>query len=306
MSTIAFIGLGKMGLPMARNLLKAGHRVQGYDIVPAAREAFAAAGGAVAASAEEAVRGAEAVISMLPAGRDVRALYLGPQGLLASLSPGTLVIDASTIDVATAQEVAAAARQRGIEMLDAPVSGGVAGAEAATLTFMVGGSEAGFARAKPLLAAMGKTIVHTGPSGTGQAAKICNNMILGISMLAVSEAFVLADRLGLAWEKLFEVSAHSSGQCWALTSYCPVPGPVPQAPSNRDYAPGFAAALMLKDLQLAQEAARTAHAPTPLGALAAELYQKINAEGLGDKDFSIAFPWLSGLAGKEERGGSPS
>jgi 3-hydroxyisobutyrate dehydrogenase len=312
MTKIAFIGLGKMGLPMARNLLKAGHQVLGYDIVPAAREAFAASGGEAAASAQEAARGAEGVISMLPSGREVRELYLGPQGLLAALPAGTLVIDASTIDVATAREVAEAARARGIEMLDAPVSGGVAGAEAGTLTFMVGGSAEGFARAQPLLAAMGRTIVHTGPSGTGQAAKICNNMILGISMLAVSEAFVLADRLGLAREKLFEVSAHSSGQCWALTSYCPVPGPVPQAPSNRDYAPGFAAALMLKDLNLAQEAARRAGAPTPLGALAARLYEEINQAGLGAKDFSVAFPWLSsqanGAGGQErnERGGQAS
>lgn len=301
MSTIAFIGLGRMGLPMARNLLRAGHRVQGHDIVPAAREALAAAGGVAASSAREAAAGAEAVISMLPAGREVRELYLGPEGLFAVLPAGTLVIDASTIDVATAREVAAAAAARGLEMLDAPVSGGVAGAEAATLTFMVGGTEAAFARARPLLAAMGKTIVHTGPAGTGQAAKICNNMILGVSMLAVSEAFVLADRLGLAREKLFEVSAHSSGQCWALTSYCPVPGPVPQAPSNRDYAPGFAASLMLKDLRLAQEAARAAHAPTRLGALAAELYERMNAEGLGGRDFSIAFPWLSAQAEQAEK-----
>lgn len=296
MSGIAFIGLGNMGQPMAANLMKAGHRVIGFDIDAKAMAAHTNSGGRTAASAREAVQGAEAVISMLPAGEHVRQLYLGDQGLIDALA-GTdvLLIDSSTIDVATAREVAAQARAAGLAMLDAPVSGGVGGATAGTLTFMVGGSEAAFARGAPILRAMGKTIVHAGPPGAGQAAKICNNMILGISMLAVSEAFVLADKLGLDRAKLFEISSVSSGQCWSLTSYCPVPGRVPTSPANRDYAPGFAAALMLKDLKLAQEAAGQTGAATPLGAHAAKLYQQLADAGHAGRDFSVAFRWLSEL-----------
>jgi 3-hydroxyisobutyrate dehydrogenase len=205
-----------------------------------------------------------------------------------------LLIDCSTIDVATARGVAESATARGFDMLDAPVSGGVAGAAAASLTFMVGGSAAGFARALPVLQAIGKTIVHTGPAGSGQAAKICNNMILGVSMIAVSEAFALADRLGLDRAKLFEVSSKSSGQCWSLTSYCPAPGLVPAAPSNRDYEPGFTVDMMLKDLKLAQAAAQANAAATPLGAGASALYQMLANAGLGAKDFSVMFRFVSG------------
>jgi len=289
MAAIGFIGLGNMGAPMAANLVKAGHQVIGFDIVPRAVEALSAKGGRAAASAAEAIAASELVITMLPAGAQVRSVYLGEAGVLANARKGTLVIDCSTIDVETARAVAAAAAEAGFDMLDAPVSGGVAGAEAATLTFMVGGEAAVFARAEPVLAAMGRTIVHAGPAGNGQAAKICNNMILGVSMIAVCEAFSLAERLGLAAQTLFDVAAKSSGQCWALTSYCPVPGPVPSSPANRDYVPGFTAAMMLKDLRLAQQAAGATAAPTPLGAAAANLYQLFVDEGTGGLDFSAIY-----------------
>lgn len=239
-----------------------------------------------AASAQAAVAGSDIVITMLPAGRHVRDVYLGADRILAAVRRDTLLIDSSTIDVAAAREVGAAAAQAGLLMIDAPVSGGVGGAEAATLTFMVGGPDAAFARAKPVLEQVGKTIVHAGPSGSGQAAKICNNMILGISMIAVSEAFVLADKLGLERQKLFDIASKSSGQCWSLTSYCPVPGPVPSSPANRGYAAGFTADMMLKDLRLSQEAAATAQAATALGAHAAQLYEAFAASGQGAKDFS--------------------
>ncbi|MCW3477117.1 3-hydroxyisobutyrate dehydrogenase [Limobrevibacterium gyesilva] len=294
---ISFIGLGNMGLPMAANLLKAGHDVLGFDLVPAALQAHAKAGGRVAASVAEAVRAADIVITMLPAGKHVAEVVL--DGILPNATDTPLLIDSSTIDVETARRVAAAAAKAGLDMLDAPVSGGVGGATAGTLTFMVGGPDAAFARALPVLQAMGRNIVHTGPAGAGQAAKICNNMILGISMLGVSEAFVLADKLGLDRAKLFQVSSTSSGQCWALTSYCPVPGPVPASPANRAYAAGFAAALMLKDLQLSQAAAEAVGAATPLGAHAARLYQAVAEAGESGRDFSVVFPWLSGLSRKE-------
>ena len=294
MSRIGFIGLGNMGMPMAANLRKAGHEIIGFDVAADKAEIFARHRGSLAASAREAAAGAEFVITMLPAGKQVRQVYAGADGLIgACAASNTLLIDGSTIDVATAREIAEMAEKAGLAMLDAPVSGGVGGATAGTLTFMVGGTAAAFARARPILATMGRNIVHAGESGAGQAAKICNNMILGISMLAVSEAFVLADRLGLDRARLFEVSANSSGQCWALTNYCPVPGPVPSSPANRDYAAGFAAALMLKDLDLAQTAAAAANAATPLGAQAARFYRMINDSGLATKDFSIAFEWLA-------------
>ena len=224
MAVIGFIGLGNMGLPMARNLIRAGHRLRAFDLAPASLEAAVTAGAAPARSAADAAAGAELVITMLPEGRHVRAVYLGPDGVIAASDPQALLIDCSTIDVATARAVDQAAGERGLEVIDAPVSGGVAGAENASLTFMVGGSEAGFGRAQPILRQMGKAVIHTGPSGNGQAAKICNNMLLGISMIGVAEAFVLAERLGLSAAKLFEVSSQSSGQCWSLTNYCPVPG----------------------------------------------------------------------------------
>jgi len=293
MARIGFIGLGNMGLPMALNLRKAGHSVAGFDVTTTAIEKLAAGGGTAADGIKAAASNVDAVISMLPSGREVREVYLNA-GVLDAVTPDTLLIDCSTIDVDSARTVSVAAREKGLAMLDAPVSGGVAGAQAATLTFMVGGTDQAFARAKPLLEAMGKTIVHAGPSGNGQAAKICNNMVLGISMIAVSEAFVLAERLGLDAQKLFEISSKSSGQCWSLTSYCPVPGPVPTSPANRDYQPGFTAAMMLKDLRLAQEAARSAGASTPLGAEAAALYGLYVGNGFGGRDFSGIIRFLRG------------
>jgi 3-hydroxyisobutyrate dehydrogenase len=286
MIRIGFIGVGNMGGPMARNLLKAGHALKAYDLVPAALAHIVEAGALAAASPLDAATGVDVVITMLPAGQHVRAVYLGDGGLIAKARPGTLLIDSSTIDVATAREVAAAAATAGLPMIDAPVSGGTGGAEAGTLTFMVGGPDEAFARARPILEAMGKTIVHAGGPGNGQAAKICNNMILGASMIAVSEAFVLAEKLGLTHQKLFDISAKSSGQCWSLTTYCPVPGPVPTSPANRDYKPGFSAAMMLKDLRLSQEAAAGAGAATPLGAEATRLYQRFADAGQAGVDFS--------------------
>ena len=298
---IGFIGLGNMGGPMAQNLLKAGHEVIGFDVAKAALDALAKGGGRAAPTAAAAANGAEIVLTMLPAGPQVREVYTGAGGILAAARPGALLVDSSTIDVESARAVAAAAGERGFDMLDAPVSGGVGGAAAGTLTFMVGGSEKGFARAEPVLKAMGKTIVHAGPSGTGQAAKICNNMILGISMIAVCEGFALAEKLGLDWQKLFDISSKSSGQCWSLTNYCPAPGPVPSAPSNRDYQAGFTTAMMLKDLKLAQQAAQAADAATPLGAEAAALFQLAHNSGLGHKDFSVIFRIIrSGINQQEE------
>jgi len=286
MATIGFIGLGNMGAPMAANLIKAGHQVTGFDVVPKAVEALVEKGGLAAASAADAAAAGELVITMLPAGAQVRSVYLGESGVLANARKDALLIDCSTIDVETARGVAAAAAEARFDMLDAPVSGGVAGAEAAGLTFMVGGEAEVFARARPVLAAMGRTIIHAGPAGNGQAAKICNNMILGVSMIAVCEAFSLAERLELPAQTLFDITAKSSGQCWALTSYCPVPGPVSSSPANHDYAPGFTAAMMLKDLRLAQQAAGATAAPTPLGAAAANLYQMFVDDGAAGLDFS--------------------
>jgi len=294
MATIGFIGLGNMGLPMAQNLVKSGHVVAGFDLSEYAAERLAVGGGRRANSLLEACANAEIVITMLPAGEQVRDVYLGPQGVLAAAAPRTLLIDSSTIDVDTAREVASAAEARGLPMIDAPVSGGVSGAQAASLTFMVGGPVDAFQRARPVLEKMGKIIVHAGGAGNGQAAKICNNMILGASMIAVSEAFLLAEKLGLEAQKLFEISSKSSGQCWSLTSYCPVPGPVPTSPANRDYKAGFTAAMMLKDLNLAQAAARAARAATPLGAGAAAVYERFVDSGGGSLDFSGIIRYLRG------------
>ena len=286
MARIGFIGLGNMGLPMAQNLVKAGHSVAGLDVAKAQVDKLVAAGGTAAASIKEAASDADVVVTMLPAGAQVREIYLGKDGVVASANPGTLLIDSSTIDVETARAVSAAAAGRGLAMLDAPVSGGVGGAQAGMLTFMVGGDAAAFERAKPVLERMGKTIVLAGGPGNGQAAKICNNMILGVSMIAVSEAFVLAEKLGLDAQKLFDISSKSSGQCWSMTSYCPVPGPVPASPANRDYQAGFTAAMMLKDLKLAQDAAKASGAATPLGADAAAAYQRYVDGGEAGRDFS--------------------
>lgn len=292
MAKIGFLGLGNMGTPMAVSLIKAGHAVIGYDPVPAACEAALARGIAIAASARLVASEADVVITMLPAGQHVLAVYRGPEAILSVARRGTLFIDCSTIDVGAARAAGEAAAAAGMMAVDAPVSGGVGGASAGTLTFMVGGSDEAFARAKPYLETMGKRVVHCGGAGNGQAAKICNNMILGISMVAVSEAFALAGKLGLSHQALFDVASTSSGQCWSLTSYCPVPGPVPTSPANNDYKPGFAAALMLKDLKLSQEAAGQAGADTALGKHAMEIYARFAAAGHAGEDFSAIFRQL--------------
>ncbi|MCS0637463.1 3-hydroxyisobutyrate dehydrogenase [Streptomyces sp. LP05-1] len=284
-SVVAFVGLGHMGGPMAAHLVRAGHRVAGYDLVPDCLAAASAAGVEPARSAADAVAGADVVISMLPAGRHVLALYR-QEGALAAARPGTLFIDCSTIDVADARAAHEAAVAAGHRSLDAPVSGGVVGAEAATLTFMAGGGEAEFAAAEPYLSLMGRRVVHCGAAGAGQAAKICNNMILGVSMIAVSEAFVLGESLGLSHQALYDVASAASGQCWALTVNCPVPGPVPTSPANRDYRPGFAAPLMAKDLGLAASALRAGGVSAPLGEKAAELYAAFAAGDGAGQDFS--------------------
>jgi 3-hydroxyisobutyrate dehydrogenase len=294
MPKIGFIGLGNMGLPMAQNLVKAGHAVAGFDLSEYPVDRLAADGGTPARSIADACRDAEIVITMLPAGPEVREAYLGSDGVLAAVQRGTLLVDSSTIDVKTAREVAQAADEQELAMIDAPVSGGVAGALAASLTFMVGGSPEALERARPVLEKMGKTIVHAGGAGNGQAAKICNNMILGASMIVVCEAFLLAEKLGLDAQRLFDISSKSSGQCWSMTSYCPVPGPVPTSPANRDYKAGFTAAMMLKDLQLAQTAAREARAATPLGAGAAAVYEQYVGSGDGGADFSGIIRFLRG------------
>ncbi|HEY5598293.1 MAG TPA: 3-hydroxyisobutyrate dehydrogenase, partial [Kiloniellales bacterium] len=258
MATIGFIGLGNMGGPMAGNLVKAGHTVKGFDVVPASVKAAAKTGVTAASSLAEAARKVDVVITMLPAGEHVRQVYTGADGVLSAAAKGTLAIDSSTIDVGSARAVHAAAAEAGIDMLDAPVSGGVAGAAAGTLTFMVGGTEAAFARGKPVLEAMGRAIVHAGGAGNGQVAKVCNNMILGITMIGISEAFILGEKLGLSPRTLFDISSKASGSCWAMLNHLPVPGIVETSAANRDYKPGFAAAMMHKDLKLAQEAAAQA------------------------------------------------
>lgn len=293
MTNIAFIGVGNMGGPMARNLLKAGHRINAFDLSAALLDAVVQAGGEKAASVPDAVKEADVVITMLPAGQHVRGVYMDG-GVLAHAKRGALLIDSSTIDIDSARAVHAAAEKAGFAFLDAPVSGGVGGAEAGSLTFMCGGSDAAFARAEPVLQKMGKRIVLAGGAGAGQAAKICNNMLLAISMIGTCEAFVLAEKLGLDPKKLFEIASTSSGQCWSLTTYCPVPGPVPNAPSNRDYAGGFAAGLMLKDLKLSQAAAQSSGATTPLGAEATQLYSLFAAKGHAGLDFSGIIRMLRG------------
>jgi 3-hydroxyisobutyrate dehydrogenase len=294
MSKVAFLGLGNMGLPMAANLVKAGHTVAGFDLIEAQRAAAEATGVTIARSAREAVAGVDAVMTMLPAGRHVIASW---SEFLGAAPKGSLVIDCSTIDVDSAKRAHAAGAAEGALTLDAPVSGGVGGATAGTLTFMCGGSPDAFAKAKPLLEAMGKRIVQCGGAGAGQAAKICNNMILGATMIVTCEAFALAEKLGLSAQALFDVASTSSGQSWSLSNYCPVPGPVPNSPANRGYKPGFAASLMLKDLRLAQEAAASVGAPTPLGAEAAQLYALFVAAGHGGDDFSGVINFLRGASG---------
>ena len=292
MAKIAFIGLGNMGGPMAANLCKAQHHVTAFDLSGSAVTAAVEKGAHEAKSAAEAVKDAEIVVTMLPAGKHVREVY--EKDVLPNVAKGALLIDCSTIDVDSAKHVAALAKKAGFEMIDAPVSGGVGGATAGTLTFMCGGPAPSFAKAKPILEKMGKNIVLAGESGSGQAAKICNNMMLAISMIGVSEGFMLAKRLGLDFQKLFDIASTSSGQSWALTNYGPVPGPVPASPANRDYQPGFTAAMMLKDLLLAQQAANAVNASTPLGAGAAQLFNMFVNSGNAAKDFSGIIRMLDG------------
>jgi 3-hydroxyisobutyrate dehydrogenase len=294
MAKIGFIGLGNMGLPMARNLLAKGHAVTGFDLMDDALAALAEAGGRSAESPAAAAADADIVVTALPAAQHVRAVYLGADGILAAARPGTAFVDCSTIDVATAREVIAAADAAGMRMVDSPMSGGVGGATAGTLTFMVGGSDEALAAAMPALEAMGKNIRHAGGPGAGSAAKICNNMMLAIQMIAVAEGFSLAEKLGLDAQSLYDISSTATARCWSLNDYCPAPGPVPAAPSNRDYKPGFAAALMLKDLRIAMEAARSAGAATPLGAHATQIYTMMDLAGQSGLDFSGVIRFLNG------------
>jgi 3-hydroxyisobutyrate dehydrogenase len=295
MASIAFIGLGNMGGPMAANLVNAGHKVTAFDLVAASRDQARSDGAAIAESSAAAVKGADVVITMLPAGKHVIAVW---NDIVPAMTRGALIIDCSTIDVESAKQAHALAAKHGLASVDAPVSGGTGGAKGATLTFMCGGDDKAFAAAKPVLEKMGKKLVHCGSAGAGQAAKICNNMMLAISMIGVGEAFVLAEKLGLSHQALFDVASTSSGQCWALTSYCPVPGPVPASPANNDYKPGFASALMVKDLTLAQDAAKTSGAATPLGKHAQEIYKAFDAAGHGGVDFSGIIQHVRSLAGK--------
>ncbi len=281
---IGFIGLGNMGAPMARNLAAAGHEVTGFDVAGVHVD-----GVTPAASAAEAASGRDALITMLPDGAILRRVYAE---ILPATAPGTVVIDCSTVDVDSARAAAAQAQAAGLMAIDAPVSGGTGGATAGTLTFMAGGSAEAFAKAAPLFEIMGSRAVHCGASGAGQAAKICNNMLLGISMIGTAEAFVLADRLGLERQALFDVVSTSSGSCWSVNTYCPAPGIGPKTPADNDYRPGFAATLMLKDLRLSQQAADGCNAATPLGAHAAALYETFVAEDTDGRDFSAMLPWL--------------
>ena len=292
MSKIAFIGVGNMGGGMALNLVNAGHDVRAFDLSADALARVTAGGATAAASAGDAADGADAIVTMLPAGTHVRAAY--ETTLFAAARADVILIDCSTIDVSTARTLGEAAAARGLAMVDAPVSGGTAAADAGTLTFMVGGPAAAFDMARPILEHMGKAVIHAGGPGMGQAAKICNNMILGATMVATAEAFVLAEKLGLDAQTFFDISSKASGQSWSMTSYCPVPGPVPTSPANRDYAGGFAAALMLKDLKLALEAASSAGASVPMGAAAESLYQLLVNNGGGGNDFSSIVRLLRG------------
>lgn len=292
MSKLAFIGLGNMGGPMAANLVKAGHQVVGFDLVGSLRDAAAAAGVTIAPHARDAVHEADVVVTMLPAGQHVIAVWTE---MVPAARKGALFVDSSTIDVDSARRAHALAKEAGFMSIDAPVSGGTGGAKAATLTFMCGGADDAFAQVRPYLEGMGKRVVHCGGAGAGQAAKICNNMILGGTMIATAEAFVLGEKLGLSHQALFDVASTSSAQSWSLTTYCPAPGPVPTSPANSGYKPGFAAALMLKDLRLAQEAAQRVGASTPIGAQAAQIYGLFNGLGHEGEDFSGIINFLRGV-----------
>ena len=283
-TSIAFIGLGNMGGGMAANLVKKGYAVRAFDLSEAALSKAEAAGATRAASAAEAASAADAVVTMLPAGKHVEAVY--NDEVFGAAKPGALFLDCSTIDVTTARRVIAAAVEKGFEMVDAPVSGGIAAANGGTLTFMVGGEDAAFAKAEPILAAMGKAVIHAGGAGNGQAAKICNNMLLGATMVATCEAFAMAEKIGLDPQTFFDISSVSSGQSWSMTSYCPLPGVGPQTPADNGYEGGFAVGLMLKDLKLATEAAASVNASVPMGHAAEALYQLLANKGEGHKDFS--------------------
>ena len=296
--TIAFIGLGNMGGPMAANMVKGGFEVTAFDLSDAALSQAKQNGCDAARSIAEAVSGKDGVITMLPAGKHVRAVYGGEDGIFSSASAGALFCDCSTIDVQSARDVAGEAQTHGFAMVDSPVSGGVAAASAGTLAFMVGGSDVDFEAAQAMLDPMAKAVLHAGGNGAGQAAKICNNMLLGITMIGTAEAFVLAKKLGLDPQRFFDISSNASGQNWSMTSYCPEPGPVPASPANNGYQPGFATAMMLKDLRLAQDAAQNAGVSTPLGAEAQALYAMFDNLGGGDTDFSGIIQMLSGEMGK--------
>ena len=294
MTKIAFLGLGNMGSPMAKNLLKAGHDIVGFDLSEEAVVDLCALGPTGAVSAADAVADADVVITMLPNGAIVKAIYGGDDGILANAKSGALLIDSSTISVADAREVIASAKAVGFDMLDAPVSGGTAGAAAGTLAFMVGGTDEAFARGEPIIEPMAGKIVHAGGAGNGQAAKVCNNMLLAISMIGTGEAFNLGRKLGLDDQVFFDVAANASGQSWSLTTYCPVPGPVPTSPANNEYKPGFATALMLKDLGLARDAIEETGVKSPLGELSQQLYAAMDNQGHGGVDFSGIIKYLDG------------
>ena len=293
MARIGFVGLGHMGLPMAINLVNAGHTVTGFDLQTTAMDTLRAAGGHVAATLQDVGHTQDVIITMLQTGQQVQHVCLGEQGLLATAKSNTLFIDCSSIDVESSRNIHQHAERLHLQSVDAPVSGGVTGAAQAKLTIMVGGSEQAFERAKIVLSALGKKIIHTGIAGSGQAAKICNNMILGISMIAVSEAFTLAEHLGLSPQKLFEVVTNASGQCWAMSNYTPVPGLLDNVPANNHYQPGFTTAMMLKDLCLSQQSAKSVGVKTPLGERATALYQHFNDEGMGELDFSAIIKALA-------------
>jgi len=292
MTTIGFIGLGHMGHPMVRNLLKAGYKVYVYDVMPSAVQA-AVSDGAIASSLEALPENTDVIISSVQTGQQVSEICLSEMGIFSPHFSGKLFIDCSSIDIVTTRALHEEARKRDIAMLDAPVSGGVAGANAGTLTFMVGSSDADFERARPIFEKMGKKIIHAGDAGSGQAAKICNNLALAISMVGVCEAFSLAKKLGLDQKKFFEISSNSSGQCWSMTSYCPVPNIIENVPSNNDYKPGFMAKMMLKDLRLAHHAAEIVNSPIPLGAAVTELYELFVNQGGGEIDFSGIIRFLA-------------
>jgi len=294
MTTVAFIGLGNMGIGMATNLAKAGHEVRALDLSKEATARAVEVGCVGAKNAKDAVESADVVITMLPAGAHVKMVYGGEDGVFEYARQGALFIDCSTIDVASAREVISSASHKGFEMIDAPVSGGVGGAAAGTLTFMCGGTQSAYDRAKPYLDIMGKNVFHAGDAGNGQAAKICNNMLLGIHMIGTCEAFNLAEKLGLDAQTFYDISSTASGQNWSMTSYCPAPGPVESAPSNRDYQPGFSAAMMLKDLRLAQDAATSARAATPLGTQSEALYSLMEAANKDGLDFSGIMKLING------------